>query len=99
MKKLVLLAVLALTLGLAACAESLPNFDTPELNVPEVPAGLVQGVTETTVKVGNTVAVSGAFSEVGGPFVAAMHAVFNAVNANGGINGRTVEFITYDDGG
>ncbi|MGD9909179.1 MAG: ABC transporter substrate-binding protein [Candidatus Izemoplasmatales bacterium] len=57
----------------------------------------VQGVTDTTIKVGNTAAVSGAFAVVGIPFNDAIKAVFKQVNDAGGIGGRTIEFVTYDD--
>ncbi len=60
-------------------------------------AGYVQGVTETTIKVGNTAATSGFFAVVGVPFNAAIRAVFERVNEAGGIDGRMIEFVTYDD--
>ena len=80
MKKLVLALVFMLTLSLAACGSSLPNLDVEELDVPAVPAGLVQGVTATSIKVGNTASKTGAFGVVGIPFSAAIEAVFNEYN-------------------
>lgn len=62
------------------------------------PSERVQGVTDTEIVVGNTAATSGAFATVGVPFNAAIQAVFDQVNAAGGIDGRTIRFITYDDG-
>ena len=56
-----------------------------------------QGVTDTTITVGNTAVVSGALAFVGVPFNEGMKAYFKQVNDNGGIDGRTIEFITYDD--
>ncbi|MCL1996925.1 MAG: ABC transporter substrate-binding protein [Defluviitaleaceae bacterium] len=58
----------------------------------------VQGVTDTTVRVGNSVAVSGPLAPVGVPFQAGMNAYFLMVNEGGGINGRTIEYIHQDDG-
>lgn len=58
----------------------------------------VQGVTDTKIVVGNTAAVSGSFAFVGVPFNDAMKAVFKQVNEAGGIGGRQIEFVTYDDG-
>lgn len=85
MKKLFLLAFLVVTVfGISACTEK----ETTEL---------AQGVTDTTITVGNTAAVSGYFAFVGVPFNDAMKAVFEEVNDNGGINGRNIEFVTYDD--
>jgi branched-chain amino acid transport system substrate-binding protein len=56
-----------------------------------------QGVTKTTIKVGNTVATSGPLAFVGTPFKAGMQAYFDMVNGNGGVAGRTIEYIQYDD--
>lgn len=56
-----------------------------------------QGVTDTTIKVGNTAVASGAYAFVGVPFNDAMKAVFERVNEAGGIDGRQIEFVTYDD--
>lgn len=56
-----------------------------------------QGVTDTTVKVGNTAATSGFIAFVGTPFKAGMDAYFDMVNDDGGVAGRTIEYIQYDD--
>jgi branched-chain amino acid transport system substrate-binding protein len=55
------------------------------------------GVTATEIKIGNTNPYSGAASAYGtiGKVIAAY---FKKVNEEGGINGRKVNFITYDDG-
>ncbi|AIO18935.1 Receptor family ligand binding region [Candidatus Izimaplasma bacterium HR1] len=57
-----------------------------------------QGVTDTTVTVGNTAPVSGALAFVGLPFNQGMQAYFDMVNDDGGVAGRTIEFINHDDG-
>lgn len=59
---------------------------------------IVQGVTDTTITVGNTAATSGLFAAVGIPFNAGIEAYFHKVNEAGGIAGRTIDFITHDDG-
>ncbi|QVK21036.1 ABC transporter substrate-binding protein [Mycoplasmatota bacterium] len=56
-----------------------------------------QGVTETTVTVGNSAATSGALAFVGLPFNAGIEAYFEMVNDEGGVSGRTIEFKHYDD--
>jgi ABC-type branched-subunit amino acid transport system substrate-binding protein len=56
-----------------------------------------QGVTATTIKVGNTAAVTGGYAFVGVPFNDAIKAVFKQVNDAGGIDGRTIQFVSYDD--
>ncbi len=84
MKKVLLVAVaLVFAFTLAGCKEQ------------EVES---QGVTETTVTVGNTAPVSGALAFVGLPFNQGMQAYFDMVNADGGVAGRTIELINRDDG-
>lgn len=56
-----------------------------------------QGVTDTTVRVGNAAATSGPLAFVGVPFKTAMEAYFTMVNEAGGVNGRMIEYIHYDD--
>jgi branched-chain amino acid transport system substrate-binding protein len=56
-----------------------------------------QGITDTTITVGNTAAVTGVFAGVGVPFNDAIKAKFEEVNDAGGIDGRSIEFITYND--
>ena len=54
------------------------------------------GVTDTEIKIGNTAAYSGPAAAYGvGGF--AWTAFFKMVNDQGGINGRKVKFISYDD--
>ena len=54
------------------------------------------GVTDTSIKIGNTNPYSGpasVYSSIGKTIVA----YFKAVNADGGINGRTIDLISLDD--
>jgi branched-chain amino acid transport system substrate-binding protein len=55
------------------------------------------GANDTEIKIGNIAPYSGPFSALGliGRTIAAY---FNKVNAEGGINGRKLNFISYDDG-
>jgi branched-chain amino acid transport system substrate-binding protein len=55
------------------------------------------GASDTEIKVGNTNPYSGPASAYGviGKTIAAY---FNKVNAEGGVNGRKINFISYDDG-
>jgi branched-chain amino acid transport system substrate-binding protein len=55
------------------------------------------GATDTEIKIGNINPYSGPASAYGliGKTIAAY---FNKVNADGGINGRKIKFISYDDG-
>ncbi|TAH57558.1 MAG: hypothetical protein EWM49_04365 [Bacillota bacterium] len=59
---------------------------------------VAQGVTETTIKIGNAATVSGGFALVGVPFNAGLKARVAHENKTK-VGGRTIEFITYDDGG
>jgi len=55
------------------------------------------GVTDTEIKLGNTNPYSGPASSYG-TIGKALGAYFKMINAQGGINGRKVEFVTLDDG-
>jgi ABC-type branched-subunit amino acid transport system substrate-binding protein len=103
MKKIALLA-LTLVLGLVfvACAEitttteSIVTTTTTQISTTGE-EDYVQGVDDDSILVGNTAAVSGYFAVVGVPFNDAIRAVFKQVNDAGGIDGRLIEFVTYDD--
>ena len=60
-------------------------------------AQTVVGVTATEIKVGNTNPYSGPASAYG-TIGKALGAYFKKVNDEGGINGRKINYITYDDG-
>jgi len=55
------------------------------------------GASDTEIRIGNIMPYSGPASAYG-IIGRTMSAYFRMVNDNGGINGRTVEFISYDDG-
>ena len=79
------LLAIVLALGLAALAT--------------VPAGAqtVVGVTATEIKIGNTNPYSGPASAYG-TIGKVIGAYFKKVNDEGGVNGRKINYITYDDG-
>ncbi|HUB49796.1 MAG TPA: ABC transporter substrate-binding protein [Acetobacteraceae bacterium] len=54
------------------------------------------GVTDTEIKIGNTCFYSGPASSYG-TIGRAMAAYYKMVNDNGGVNGRKIVFISYDD--
>ncbi len=56
-----------------------------------------EGVTATEIKIGNTAPYSGPASAYG-TILRAAGAYFRKVNDEGGINGRKIVFISYDDG-
>lgn len=54
------------------------------------------GVTDTEIKIGNTSPYSGPGSAYGA--IAKMHAAyFKMVNEKGGVNGRRIDYLSYDD--
>jgi branched-chain amino acid transport system substrate-binding protein len=70
-------------LALASPADAQKKYDT--------------GASDTEIKIGNIMPYSGPASAYG-TIGKALAAYFNKVNAEGGINGRKVTFISYDDG-
>lgn len=56
------------------------------------------GLTDTTVKIGTHQPLTGPAAAGYAPISAATSAYFDYVNANGGIHGRTIEYIVMDDG-
>ncbi|MDE2379542.1 ABC transporter substrate-binding protein [Bradyrhizobium sp.] len=75
-------AFVAVSLALAGTAYAQKAYDT--------------GVTDTEIKIGNTMPYSGpasAYSSQG----RAETAYYKMINAKGGVNGRKINFITYDD--
>jgi branched-chain amino acid transport system substrate-binding protein len=55
------------------------------------------GATDTEIKIGNIIPYSGPASAYG-VIGKTEEAYFNKINAEGGINGRKVKFVSYDDG-
>jgi branched-chain amino acid transport system substrate-binding protein len=55
------------------------------------------GVTDTEIKIGNTGPYSGPLANAS-PIPLSMKAYFAMINAQGGVNGRKLTWITYDDG-
>ncbi len=57
-----------------------------------------QGFSDTTIKIGATFPLSGAIAFVGQECAGGIDAYVKLVNARGGIHGRKIELISYDDG-
>jgi branched-chain amino acid transport system substrate-binding protein len=55
------------------------------------------GVTDSEIKIGNTGPYSGPLANAS-PFPLSERAYFEMINAQGGINGRKIRWISYDDG-
>lgn len=56
------------------------------------------GVTSSTIRIGQSAALSGAAAELGIEMRQGIEAYFATVNAQGGVNGRTLELVSLDDG-
>lgn len=54
------------------------------------------GVTDTEIKIGNTGPYSGPLANAS-PIPLSMQAYFKMINAQGGVNGRKITWISYDD--
>ena len=63
-----------------------------------VPALADQGVSDDEVVIGSVSDLSGPFAAFGAPAAATAQMHFDAVNAAGGIHGRTIRFIVEDSG-
>jgi branched-chain amino acid transport system substrate-binding protein len=55
------------------------------------------GVTDAEIKIGNTGPYSGPLSNAS-PIPISMAAYFRMINDSGGVNGRKINFLSYDDG-
>jgi branched-chain amino acid transport system substrate-binding protein len=78
-----LIASVVLCVALAGPAVAQKKYDT--------------GASDTEIRIGNIMPYSGPASAYG-TIGKALGAYFNKVNTEGGINGRKIAFITYDDG-
>ena len=56
-----------------------------------------QGVTDDVVKIGTISLVSGGFAYIGQPAHDGMRAAIARLNAQGGVQGRQIEIVAYDD--
>jgi ABC-type branched-subunit amino acid transport system substrate-binding protein len=109
MNRRLLALVVTAALVVAACgarndeeATSTGSQTTEAEEVPEEEAAPTQsdaGVTDTEILVGASVTLSGVTGFLGEEVVAGIDSVFQEVNEAGGIQGRNLRLIAYDDGG
>ena len=57
-----------------------------------------QGVTDDEIVIGSVNDLSGIFAAVGVPATKGANVVFDRVNAEGGVHGRTIRFVVEDNG-
>jgi branched-chain amino acid transport system substrate-binding protein len=58
-----------------------------------------EGITKTSIVLGQSVALTGPGSLLAGPFHEGAKLYFDRLNASGGVNGRKIELVTLDDRG
>ena len=63
-----------------------------------IPASAENGVTDSQIVVGMSTVLTGPASFLGTSFKAGAEAYLQDVNAKGGVNGRKIKLIAYDDG-
>lgn len=90
-----ILCAMAMVLSLAACGTK-GGTPTDGGDAAPVDDG-TQGVSDTEILIGNTAAVSGAYAPVGVPFQAGIQGYLDMINDGGGIDGRKITFVHYDD--
>lgn len=69
------------------------------LGLAGVPSLAQEGVSKTSLVIGQSVALSGPASALGASFAKGARLFFDRLNAGGGINGRKIELVTLDDAG
>lgn len=107
MNRRLLALVLASALVVAACGARNDDETSTEDEVPtsqdeaeaEGPTESDPGVTDAEILVGASVTLSGVTGFLGEEVVAGIDSVFQEVNEAGGIQGRMLRLIAYDDGG
>lgn len=62
-------------------------------------AQTANGISKTSITIGQSTALSGPAAALALPFHQGAKTYFERVNASGGINGRTINFVSMDDGG
>ncbi len=96
--------LLAVALLAAACGGrdedtgAEPTGTTSEPTRPSGPTESDPGVTDDEILLGATVTLSGPTGFLGEEITGAINAYFETINAAGGVGGRKLRLITYDDG-
>lgn len=57
------------------------------------------GINKTSITIGQSTALTGSAASLALPFHQGAKVYFERINASGGINGRTINFVSLDDGG
>ena len=92
------LAAAAILLAAAGCSSQSDDKPAVQAGGDGSCNGVSQGVTDTALKVGTSLPLSGGAATAGKGFEAGLKAAVAEVNSNGGINGRKVDLVVLDDG-
>lgn len=94
-----LASIAALSLVACATQDTAEPTDTASSGATAVcdENGNSQGITDTAIKLGAFTPLTGPVADPGNGAVLGQQVVFDAVNAEGGIDGRQIEFVTADD--
>jgi len=100
----ILLAMIMLLGMLTGCREAsgpAASSDPGNTSEPggEVKQEVSQGVLDDEILIGTIALTSGAYAFVGTPAITGIQSVFDRFNAQGGVRGRTLTLISYDDQG
>ncbi len=82
------------TTGAGGTGSSVPNSSDTSC----VGKATFTGVTGNEIKLGSTFAESGPVSNISAPILKGVKSYFNKVNADGGVFGRRINLVKYDDG-
>ncbi len=99
----VLLLIAAMLLVIAACGDSQngagPNGSVDSSPTPTIPPveAVITGVSEDSVLFGQSAAFEGPAQELGINMRLGIEAAFAEANANGGVHGRRLELVSYND--
>lgn len=95
----VITTILASVLILSACAPAAAPTPTPAAKATTAPAGTAaaNAASGAPIKVAAVLSRTGTFGSLGSDIAKALELEVDRVNATGGVNGRPIQLISYDD--
>jgi ABC-type branched-subunit amino acid transport system substrate-binding protein len=97
MKKLTIFLLLIVSLVILAACISACWLLAGKFNGNEISPTALTGVTGDKIIIGSSAALTGSAGFLGSEYLKGAMAYLNQVNENGGVNGRKIEVISYDD--
>lgn len=88
MRKIIIFYIFLILIFITGCASQVKEIGTK---------GTTTGVTDTEILIGSSSALSGFTSFLGTQTIHGSQAYINEVNANGGVYGRKIKLLAYDD--